>query len=378
MQLGRLPLHWAARNKHYEVYRFLKSITNDPSQLDLYGISADSFLSHLQPDSISSESCIPATVLTPIPDIRSSSHSISSLNLHTISLSSSQSSFPDQIPNPSLLSPRVLDVHLEAQPSPISSSYHYPSNLESSLSKKSPFLVERTPDNGFDDTVLEWEPHDERGQNMVIGTAMPQNELPESVNPYYQLSEIEDSLHPITIPENRIHRNSLLLSPPSFIDSTKPKSKGFYALRRKLSVLLFNTHDREEEQSHSDWKPKNFLKSISFTSHSKIEENSNQTPRNSSRVSESSEDNSYVEELKSHESNETRIEDIDTPQSTQTTSSTQSEENKKSTKKNWMKFTLFEKKMKSIHKTARVSNVVETVAPFVNDNQFEECHDREI
>jgi hypothetical protein len=317
-QLGRTPLHWAARNRHNEVYDFLKPLTSEGSQPDIYGISAESFY----PDQYCADSRISFGNMSP-----SSPLSLSSLTLHTISLSTTEHSPIARNP----LSPRVMDVSLQPkQFRPLASSPKYETSVDIDLntSARSPFLIEEKSEYRHTDggNEIEWEPVDERFDFQTP-------ELSYSSMPY--LEDQSDSEITTGSSDNLALGEALQQLCPSrlSVDTTHPKSKRFYHLRRKISLMLFNAQDEEDSDSHRPHKKvsKSHLKKLIFPTQPKkmIAQLPSHNPLNDSTASDDDsidQDEFKIDDQSSHK--------LMTPLSQSTTLSTNSDDH--STKSNWM------------------------------------------
>jgi hypothetical protein len=362
-QLGRTPLHWAARNRHNEVYDFLKPLTSEGLRPDIYGISAESFF----PDDISPDPRISFGDISP-----SSPLSLSSLTLHTISLSTTEHSPIDRNP----LSPRVMDVFLQPKQfrvPPTPPRYETSVGIELNSSAQAPFLVEEksecTQTGG--DLELEWEPLDERFRSQTREESyfsLPYHEDQSDSDITTGSSEniaVEGTVQPI--------RPSRLS-----VDTTHPKSRRFYHLRRKISMMLYNTQDDDSDSRHSHKKavPKSHLKKLIFpTQHKKlrITHSPSHNPLNDSTASDDSSHDH--DELKIDHSSHKLIDAVLTPLSQSTTLSTNSDD--LSTRSNWMSWRGLDLNWKGSKKNHRRSHsenseegleTISTIAPFRKKN----------
>jgi hypothetical protein len=243
-QVGRTPLHWAARNRHHEVYNFLKPLTTDASRLDIYGISAESFF----PDDESTDVTYDNLTSPPLSPL-----SLSSLTLHTISLSTTENSPVKRHPG----SPRAMDVSLRPQfcspAKEVVLSRHQSSIPLMSISERSPFLVEEK--SLTDGTEVEWEPWDEKFTSHSRSVESLDDESKILITRQAHLFSVPDSaedqmsVSEMTASSSDNLRSSFNQSPsysslpPLTIDTSQDKSKRFYSLRRKISMMLFNVHD---------------------------------------------------------------------------------------------------------------------------------------
>eukprot|EP00602_Paraphysomonas_sp_CaronLab_P010334 CAMPEP_0185021240 /NCGR_PEP_ID=MMETSP1103-20130426/3919_1 /TAXON_ID=36769 /ORGANISM="Paraphysomonas bandaiensis, Strain Caron Lab Isolate" /LENGTH=262 /DNA_ID=CAMNT_0027552641 /DNA_START=230 /DNA_END=1014 /DNA_ORIENTATION=+ len=131
--LGRTALHWAGRNKHVTVYRFLRPITTNAHIADVYGITAASFFdTHLVHgicvDSDREEGSVAllkSTTDTSTSQLGEKNHNeivhmnCDSLTLQTISLTHTPGANEN---SPEPCSPRSMDVSLSFSPRPPTST----------------------------------------------------------------------------------------------------------------------------------------------------------------------------------------------------------------------------------------------------------------
>lgn len=308
-------------------------MTLNPSRRDIYGISADTFYFE-NPFFMENSSNFSTPPQSPT--------SLSSLTLHTISLSTNEHSPAES----QILSPRVMDVSIRPQPfSPPKSTYQF-SNFMLEKASKSPFLLEEKSELSTSSvTEEEWVPPI------------------ECLNSQTATSDQFDCHHShVSLPRLQIESTSNISqgrNPGShdlIIDTSKPQSKKFYTLRRKISLMLFNHEEGETPTSFQKLSfPEQQLLLVSHSSHN---------PLNDSTASEGSQDEDQYD---------VNLADMMTPISQSTTISTNSDD--LPTKSYWLTWKNFDfkwKKSKKTHHQRSYSNQsddfpeLSTIKPFTS------------